>query len=45
MKHIKTYRSNIIYVPSNNERKRKGVPLIRLAGKRKPRHSRFLPFV
>lgn len=45
MKHIKTYRSNFVRVPSNNERKFKGKPMVRLYGKRKPSHSRLLPFI
>lgn len=45
MKHIKTYRSNFERVPSNNERKVKGKPMVRLCGKRKPRHNKVQPFI
>lgn len=45
MKHRKTYRTNFIRMPSNNERKYHGKPLKRLCGKRKPRYSKDCPFV
>ena len=46
MKHRKTYRiDNCIRVPSNNERKLQGKPMVRLCGKRKLRYSKELPFV
>lgn len=44
MKHIKTYRSYYVRVPSNNERKMKNIPMVRLGGKRKPRYSKLFPF-
>lgn len=44
MKHVKTYRSKCIRVPSNNERKMKNEPMVRLCGKRKPRYSKLSPF-